>query len=342
VEKNQPPGGEMTFVQVVKTPLYDAQGNVIGLQGIFWDITERKRAEEQIRLANAELARGREALRKKNEQMEDDLKMAREIQQKMLPQEYPVFPRQADPTDSRFHFVHRYLPTGAVGGDYFTVLALSDTEAGVFICDVMGHGVRSALIAAMVRALVEELKPLGTDPGRLLTALNRDLCAILKQTGSPTLTTAFYMVADAATGSLRHANAGHPKPLLVHREAGELESLLNTDGRSQPALGLFDEAVYTTSQCQLSERDMVMLYTDGLYEVEGPDQQLYTQEMLLNAVRRRFGLGGGALFDELMAEIQTFALGEEFSDDVCLVAMEVSDKPWMRMPTSAEPIAVDI
>ena len=94
------------------------------------------------------------------------------------------------------------------------MLALSDNEAGIFICDVMGHGVRSALVAAMVRALVEELKPLGDDPGRFLTQLNRDLCAILKHTGSPTLTTAFYLVADATTGQFRYANAGHPKPLL--------------------------------------------------------------------------------------------------------------------------------
>src|SRR5258708_2344279 len=88
VEQNQMSGGEMTFVQVVKTPLYDAKGKVIGLQGIFWDISERKRAEELVRKANAELGRSREALRKKNEQMEDDLKMAREIQQTLLPQQY--------------------------------------------------------------------------------------------------------------------------------------------------------------------------------------------------------------------------------------------------------------
>ena len=280
VEQHQPSGGEMIYVQVVKTPLYDAQGKVIGLQGIFWDISERKRAEEQIRLATAELGRSREALRKKNEQMEDDLKMAREIQQTMLPQQYPTFPKEAAACDSRFRFSHRYLPTGAVGGDYFNVLALSDTEAGVFICDVMGHGVRSALIAAMVRALVEELKPLGGDPGRLLTQLNRDLCAILKHTGSPTLITAFYLVADADTRQLRYANAGHPKPLLVHRNTASLEALVNEGGKSGPALGLFEDAVYGTSQRSLADADLVMLFTDGLYEVEGPNQQLYTQEML--------------------------------------------------------------
>ncbi|HZQ45809.1 MAG TPA: PAS domain S-box protein, partial [Verrucomicrobiae bacterium] len=297
VEQHQPASGGMLYVQVVKTPLYDAQGKVVGLQGIFWDISERKRAEEQIRLATAELGRSREALRKKNEQMEDDLKMAREIQQTMLPQQYPTFPKEASARDSRFRFSHRYLPTGAVGGDYFNVLALSDTEAGIFICDVMGHGVRSALIAAMVRALVEELKPLGGDPGRMLTQFNRDLCAILKHTGSPTLITAFYMVADSANRQLRYANAGHPKPLLVHRNPAGLELLVNAGGKSEPALGLFEKAVYGTSQRPLADADLIMLFTDGLYEVEGPDQKLYTQEMLANAVRRRANLPAAELFD---------------------------------------------
>ncbi|HWF19515.1 MAG TPA: PAS domain S-box protein [Verrucomicrobiae bacterium] len=325
VEQHQPPGGEMIYVQVVKTPLYDSQGKMIGLQGIFWDISERKRAEEQIRLATAELARSREALRKKNEQMEEDLKMAREIQQTMLPQQYPSFPKSAAPGHSRFRFSHRYLPTGTVGGDYFNVMALSDSQAGVFICDVMGHGVRSALVAAMVRALVEELKPLGSDPGKLLTQLNRDLCSILKHTGSPTLTTAFYLTADATTGLLRYANAGHPRPFLIHRGTNTTELLTNGQGKKNPALGLFEDAAYATAQSPISEGDLVMMFTDGLYEVEGKEQTLYTSEMLADAVRRRARLPAGELFDEVLAEIKEFALGQDFVDDVCLVGMEFSE-----------------
>jgi phosphoserine phosphatase RsbU/P len=76
----------------------------------------------------------------------------------------------------------------------------------------------------------------------------------------------------------------------------------------------------------LSEGDLVMLFTDGLYEVEGPDQQLYTHEMLMDAVRRRHKSSAAQLFDELLAEIKEFALGQEFADDVCLVGMEVADR----------------
>ena len=92
----------------------------------------------------------------------------------------------------------------------------------MFICDVTGHGVRAALVTAMIRALTEELKPLARDPGMFLRKLNSDLSNILKSTGSPMLTTAFYLVADRTNGVMRFANAGHPKPLLVRRSAGSV------------------------------------------------------------------------------------------------------------------------
>src|SRR5206468_4295550 len=264
VEENKPPGATgKLYVQVVKTPLYDAARNIIGLQGIFWDITEQREAEEKIRRVNALLAQHRKELRARNLQMEDDLKMAREIQMAMLPQQSPSFPRQAAPADSRFQFTHRYLPSGTVGGDFFSVSALSDTEAAVFICDVAGHGVRSALVTAMVRALVEELKPVARHPGKFLTKLNRDLCAILKPTGTPVLTTAFYLVANSQTGAMRFANAGHPKPLHVRRSTGDALALVNSSGKRQAALGLLDDTVYPRTDVKLAPKDLILPFTDG-------------------------------------------------------------------------------
>src|SRR5437899_5792417 len=102
VEEHQPPGKGKIYVQVVKTPLYGADGKIIGLQGIFWDITQQRMADEKIRRVNALLAQNRKELRLKNQQMEDDLKMAREIQLTMLPQQYPAFPRSARQPESAF------------------------------------------------------------------------------------------------------------------------------------------------------------------------------------------------------------------------------------------------
>ncbi len=323
IEEHHPPRGEKIYVNVVKTPIYDAERNIIGLQGIFWDITEKKRAEEQAARAHAELAKNREELRAKNQQMEEDLVMAREIQQAILPQQYPTFPRGVEAQDSALGFCHRYFPTGAVGGDFFNVVAVSDSKAGVFICDVMGHGVRSALVTAIMRALVEELTPLATDPGQLLAQINRDLRTILKQTGTPMFTTAFYMLADLEKMEIHFANAGHPKPLLVRRSAGEVLPLQNLESGPRPALGLFDKTVYPPCQCTLEPGDFIMLFTDGLYDVEGPKEEMFNTDWVFNEVKKRIQQPVSQLFDEILEQIKQSSPEGRFADDVCLVGMEV-------------------
>ncbi len=327
VELHHPLGQEKTTVQVVKTPLRDHSGKIIGLQGIFWDITEKKRAEEQIRRTTAELARSREELRTKNLLMEDNLRMAGEIQLAMLPQQYPNFPHSAAPAESALQFVHRYQPAEGVSGDFFNVSALSDTEAGVFICDVTGHGIRAALVTAMVRALTEELKACARDPGEFLRKLNFDLYSILKNTGTPMLTTAFYMVADCRTGALRFANAGHPKPLIIRRSRNQVEPLSNASGRGQPALGLFEQPPYETSTADLAPGDFVMFFTDGLYEVQGQNEELYSQQRLVIDVKGLINQPPGDLFDNLIQSIRNFATNGEFDDDVCLVGMDYIGMP---------------
>ena len=300
----------------------NADGKLLYYEGTVEDITERKRAEDQIRRATGELSRSREELRAKNLIMEENLRMAREIQTAMLPQQYPTFPQDVPPEESAFQFVHRYEPAESVSGDFFSVSALSDDEAAMFICDVTGHGVRAALVTAMIRALTEELKPIARDPGMFLRKLNSDLSNILKTTGSPMLTTAFYMVADRTTGVMRFANAGHPKPLLVRRSAGSVEPLVNVTGQSQPALGLFDDPPYQTTEVALAPGDFVMLFTDGLYEVQGLNEELYTQERMMMDVQGLLSKPSGELFNELLEAIRAFSVSHEFDDDVCLVGME--------------------
>jgi sigma-B regulation protein RsbU (phosphoserine phosphatase) len=308
----------------------DAQAKLLYYEGTVEDITERKRAEEQIRRATGELSRSREELRTKNALMEENLRTAREIQLTMLPQQYPSFPPGVPAEQSAFQFVHRYEPAESVSGDFFSVSAISDTEVGVFICDVTGHGVRAALVTAMIRALSEELKPLARDPGEFLRKLNYDLCNILKSTGSPMLTTAFYAVADCRTGRLRFANAGHPKPLLLRRSLGQVEPLANTAGRGQPALGLFEDPPYTTSETTLTPGDFLMLFTDGLYEVQGENEELYSQERLTLDVKTLVTHPPGILFDELLTAIRTFAVSGAFDDDVCLVGMDYLGAPSVK------------
>jgi sigma-B regulation protein RsbU (phosphoserine phosphatase) len=322
VEENQPSGRSKVYVQVVKTPLYGVDGRPIGLQGIFWDITAQKLADEKIRRANSQLALSRKQLREKNREMEDDLKMAKEIQLAMLPQQYPIFPVASGSEISAIQFNHEYLPAGTVGGDFFTVSALSETEASVFVCDVAGHGIRSALVTAMIRALVEELKPVALDPGKFLEKLNADLCSILKNTGSPLLTTALYLVANAATGQVVWANAGHPKPVIVERSTGNTRLMTHHAGRNFPALGLFEDAKYEWSEICMAPGDLVLLFTDGLVEVHNQKEELFTEGQLQAALSRHMILPSNQLLKRLLTEIQEFSQGSRFDDDVCLVAMD--------------------
>ena len=94
-------------------------------------------------------------IRQKNEQMETDLRMATELQQALMPSTYPTFPADAAAGATKLSFCHRYLAATQMGGDFFHIARLADDTAAICICDVMGHGVRAALITAMMRAMIE-------------------------------------------------------------------------------------------------------------------------------------------------------------------------------------------
>jgi sigma-B regulation protein RsbU (phosphoserine phosphatase) len=301
--------GATRWVVASKVPWRNSRGEIIGTLGISSDITDRKIAEERVKQYAHEL--------------EADLTMAREMQQSLLPQQYPVFSVSGRP-DSTLRFCHRYHPCKEVGGDFFDVIALSPTKAGVFICDVMGKGVRAALVTAMVRTLVEELTPLAHEPGRFLTAINRGLVGTLRPTKMPIFASAFYIVADVENGELHFANAGHPRAFHLRRDRQVVEAIGRNGDHTGPALGLFEDSGYTTGRRELAARDLLMLYTDGLFEVFGANQEEYGQERLCAAVERRMQLSQENLFDELLEEIHGFSSSEELPDDVCMVGVEAT------------------
>jgi sigma-B regulation protein RsbU (phosphoserine phosphatase) len=297
-------------------PLRNNEGQIIGIVGIGRDITDRKRAEEQLASYNDEL-------REKNMQLEDDLDMASEVQQAFLPQQFPSFPQDAAPGESAVEFCARYLPTGAVGGDFFHVLPLSGTEAGVFICDVMGHGVRAALVTAIQRALVEELAGLGRQPGEFLTHINKALLSILRRTRTPMFASAFYLYLNAATGELRYANAGHPKPLHLRRGEKRVDVLASNGSRPGSALGVFENATYKTFQGEAKPGDLILMFTDGIFEVEGAAGDYFDQQRLIRAVERRLSAPTEELIEGLLTETREYSMQHQFGDDVCLVGVEL-------------------
>lgn len=308
-------------------------------QALFRTDAERQNAVTQMRQTSAELERANEELNKRNGQMESDLDLAGEIQQAFLPQQYINLPRAAPAPDSALRFHHRYLPASTLGGDFADILLLSETQAGVFICDVMGHGVRSALVTAVMRGMVEEQLSQSSDPGQFMTNLNRSLMAVLGRTKTPMFASALFLVADVESGTLRYANAGHPSPLHLHRPApnsshqstleASVEPLYNANAAADdaeangPALGVFDDFTYVTRRRDLHDGDLLMLFTDGLFEVEGADEE-FGEDRLQEAVNRYLTLSPNELFDAVLREVQEFSGGAPFEDDLCLVGMEVA------------------
>jgi sigma-B regulation protein RsbU (phosphoserine phosphatase) len=270
-----------------------------------------------------QLAQYADELRTKNAQLEADFNMAREIQEIFLPSHFPTFPHSVAPEESALRFAQRYLPAAAVGGDFFNIFPITDNACGMFICDVMGHGMRAALVTAIMRGMVEELMPLAADPGKFLAEINRSLHAILRRTREPFLATAFYAVLDVGPGELRFANGGHPSPFLISRSARKVEPLTACDPRHGPALGLFDKSAYPVGRCPLALNDLLVLFTDGLFELTGPENEEFGQERLLRAVRSRIDNPVDRLFDGLLQEVHDFSGVTEFEDDVCLVGAEV-------------------
>lgn len=287
----------------------------------------RRTAESDLRALNEVLERRvverTRELRSKNELMEEDLKLARELQIAFLPRTFPTLPRGVPEAESAVKFCSIYQPTSSVSGDFFNVVPVSDTSVGVLVCDVMGHGVRAALVAAMMRAIEGELGAVAGDPGKLMAGFNSALRAILRQSGTTLFVTAIYLVIDVASSRITFANAGHPSPLLLRGNPAEVAAI-SPKKSNGPALGFFDDVQYETHGLAASERDLIFLFTDGLYEVENGNGESFSESRLREAIRKRAGLEPERLVKAVFTEIEGFADGQSFTDDVCLIGMEIA------------------
>ena len=301
-------------------PLLDEAGH---FEGIIYSRTLVRRQNELLQEKIGQLETKQKEINEKNEQMEGDLQLAREVQIAMLPSHFPDVSATGPAGKLSLHFSHRYESAGVVSGDFFHILKVADGVAGVFICDVMGHGVRSAFLTATLRALVEEMRSSGDDPAELLTRVNRELMNILKPTVNLLYATAFYLVADLVRGEIRYAKAGHPHPLRYQRAGGKVTALDCVHGAKGPALGLNARAQYCTCTAPLHAGDLLLLFTDGIYEVFDAREVEYGPERLAAGVVSRRELPLESLVEGLFTDARNHAATKMFDDDVCLVALEV-------------------
>jgi len=307
--------GRLMDVEIVSDEtMYEGQPAWISMVR---NITERKQAQVRLTQLSSELTM-------KNREMEEDLRLAHEVQLALLSQNYPkYYPRHAPPEQSTLHFFHRYIPTSTLAGDFFEILPITDDTAGVLIYDVMGHGVRTSLITAYVHGLIGELMPLSSNPGAFITRLNIGLSAITNQFYIGMFATAFYCVVDIKNSLLQCTNAGHPAPCILQRDTNAVTMIHNGEKRPDPPLGLFNDLEYTTFQIPIRYNDIILFYTDGIYEVEDKNQKIFGPDRLLETIKSQLHKPPEEMLDGILGEINQYAGTREFRDDVCMVAMHV-------------------
>ena len=303
--------GNETWVITSKFPWRDRQGQIKGTFGVSSDVTKLVEAQRSA----TDLAR---QLQLKNEAYEEELLLAREIQQALAGE---VFPAATASNQSHLTFSARYIPISGLAGDFFEVMKVSEDCYGVLICDVMGHGVRSALIVAMLRGLLEKQRAQSPEPGLFLQGLNEGLAAILERAGTTMFATAFFGVIDLAGGSFKYACGGHPGPIIAGRNG--VRQIACERGDKGPGLGLIKGASYPTQEISLAEIDRLLLFTDGVLEAENQSGEPFFENRLMEIIGMKSPDSLESLLDGVLSNVLAFS-GQRFDDDVCLLGVEVT------------------
>jgi phosphoserine phosphatase RsbU/P len=257
-------------------------------------------------LENARLLEDQRA----KERIESELRVARSIQQDLLP--------VALPSEGWFRAAGSSLPATQVGGDYFDVRRLSPDLWAAVVADVSGKGVSSALLAGFLQGAFLMAAAQSSDIEGTLSRLNAFL---LDRTRGEKYATVFYCTLDSS-GRLSYANAGHCAPYLVSLE-GRLRKLHTT---GMP-VGMLEEAVAQKVEAQLAPGDKLVIYSDGLTETENATGEFFDSERLRVFIRDHAREGAAALHESLLAAVDRFSEGGVIRDDVTLLVLEYAPGP---------------
>lgn len=303
--------GQGTWVVTSKFPWRDRKGRIKGTFGVSSDVTSLVTAQREA----TNLA---EQLQTKNQAYEEELHLAREIQQALTSSGFPDIANTA----SRVHFSSRYIPISGLAGDFYEVIQIEEDQVGVLICDVMGHGVRAALIVAMLRGLLEKQRSQATDPGAFLHGLNDGLAAILERAGATMFATAFYGLIDLRSGTFSYACAGHPGPIIDGADG--IQQIAVERCQKGPGLGLIHGSSYPTSTLPLSKIRRIVMFTDGVLEAENHQGEAFFEERLMEIIARNSSESIEHLLDGILSSVLNFSQDQHFDDDVCLMAVDVT------------------
>ena len=258
-----------------------------------------------------------EALRQRLEQeriererAEQELRVARSIQQASLPKEVPQL--------EGWHIAPFYRPAREVGGDFYDFFGLEDGRLGIVVGDATGHGVPAALVMASARSMLRAVAQASNSPGDALRRVNDPLATEIPPN---MFVTCFYCILDPKSGSLSYANAGHDLPYVWH--GGACEELR---ARGMP-LGLMPGMHYEQKEIVLQKGESALLYTDGLVEAHNPQREMFGFPRLQTLVSEH-AEEERSLEATLLEELYSFVgEGWEQEDDITLLTLRRSAAP---------------
>ncbi|GAB4214858.1 MAG: hypothetical protein OHK0022_54020 [Roseiflexaceae bacterium] len=294
----------------LERPIPVQEGSLTALQSLAAQIASAlHRAEEYAR----ELAFQR---------VTQELALAAQIQASFLPRALPVV--------AGWQVAATLRPARETSGDFYDVLALPEGRLGLLIADVADKGTGAALYMALSRTLIRTFAFAHPDrPDLVLQSANQ---RILTDTDSSMFVTVFYGVLDPRTGALCYCNAGHNPPYLLRaRPAAEPLALRKTG----IPLGITDELPWTAGEVALEPGDLLALYTDGVSEAHNPDQALYEDARLLEALRQARRDSAAAVRDGILESVGAFVGEAPQSDDLTVLVL-------MREPDTTSPAPLPV
>jgi phosphoserine phosphatase RsbU/P len=238
---------------------------------------------------------------RERQRLEQEIGIARDIQQALLPKNLGHFPHLAV---SGVNF-----PCLSVGGDYFDVFPLDERRTAFLLADVSGKGLGAALVTTMLQGALSGMT-LGTDPARVLNHVNRFLCDHVEVGRYATM---FFGTLDDS-GRMEYINAGHPSPILLR--AGKAEEAF-TEG-SFP-VGLVPEAEFSVTTLQLEPNDTLVLFSDGVTEAMNPDEDLYSIVRLRSLLEGQHERPLEELQKMVLESVENFARGARQADDLTVL-----------------------
>lgn len=242
-------------------------------------------------------------------QVQRDLDLAREMQQGLLPKQFPG--REQAPGVEIFARLH---PAKEVSGDLYDFFQVEPGKLCFVVGDVSGKGVAAGLFMAVTRTLIRATAIPGRSPLEILQRVNAQLCA---ENPANLFVTMILGIVETSTGRMEYGQGGHNPPILIPVQG---DPLYEPSG-GMP-LGVFEDAKFGQRQLELKIGETLLVYTDGVTEAMNPKRELFGEERLKEAVRGQSRFSPEVLTQQVVAEVARFANGAEPSDDITLLAIQ--------------------